>query len=261
MEGSALGIVVNGVLISSAEINAEYQHQRVGNPRSVAYAAARALVIRELLIQRAVELGLSQRAEAIQNSDAIIDDLLAQEIKTPLADQETCLRYYNHNRPKFVTSPIFDVSHILYIAALNRPDQRQWAKNRAEESLLRLRSAPTLFEQIARSDSACSSAAQGGRLGQIIRGQTTPAFEEALLQMEAGDLTTQPVATEVGYHIIKVHDKANGKQLPFETVKAWIAESLHARSWNRAFQQYITLLAGRSQMSGFTFEETMQFLM
>ena len=79
--------------------------------------------------------------------------------------------------------------------------------------------------------------------------------------MEAGDLTTQPVATEVGYHIIKVHDKANGKQLPFETVKAWIAESLHARSWNRAFQQYITLLAGRSQMSGFTFEETMQFLM
>jgi hypothetical protein len=45
-------------------------------------------------------------------------------------------------------------------------------------------------------------------LGQISKGQTMPAFETALFAMREGDMSQEPVASEVGYHIIKVHEYA-----------------------------------------------------
>ena len=91
-------------------------------------------------------------------------------------------------------------------------------------------------------------------LGQISKGQTMPAFETALFQMREGDISEEPVATEVGYHIIKVHEYVDGAQLPYENVAEWIKNDLEQKSWNKAFQQYVQLLAGRSKISGFHFE-------
>lgn len=81
-----------------------------------------------------------------------------------------------------------------------------------------------------------------------------PAFEKALFSMKEGELSAEPVASEVGYHIIKVHKCVQGKQLPFGNVSEWIARELHEKSWRRAFHQYIQLLAGRCKISGFRLE-------
>ena len=98
MKTLAPGIEVNGVKITSDEINAEVQYHPAESLFSAKYEAMRALVIRELLLQRASELGLCQRDEAIKNPDPIIETLLSQEINIPEADQETCRRYYENNK-------------------------------------------------------------------------------------------------------------------------------------------------------------------
>ncbi len=254
MQTLAPGITVNGIKITPDEINAEVQYHPAESLFSAKYEAMRALVIRELLLQRAAELGLCQRDEAIKNPDPIIDSLLQQELSVPDADPETCRRYFENNKSRFFTSPLFEVSHILYMAPPDNDEARQNAYFKAQTALARLKNTPELFEAIAREDSACSSAKDGGRLGQISRGQTMPAFEAALFTMKAGELSSEPVATEVGYHIIKVHECAPGAQLPFENVADWIAKDLHQKSWNRAFHQYIQLLAGRCKISGFRLE-------
>lgn len=254
MNSSVPGIEVNGIRITSEEINAEVQYHPAESLFSAKYEATRALVIREILIQRASELGFCQRDEGIKKADAVIEELLAEEIQVPEADDETCRRYYENNKSRFLTSPLFEVSHILFLAPSEDETARTQAKNQAGLILRQLRQEPTLFEELAKKHSGCSSAAQGGHLGQISRGQTMPAFEKALFLMKEDEISAEPVETEVGFHIIKVHKRAEGMQLPYERIAEWIARDLHEKSWRRAFHQYIQLLAGRCKISGFRFE-------
>lgn len=254
MQTLAPGIEVNGIKISPDEINAEVQYHPAESLFSAKYEAMKALVIREILIQRAAELGLCKRNEAVKKPDEIIEALLEQEITAPKADEEICLRYYENNKSKFFTSPLFEVSHILYLAPPEDEEARKEAKFKADTALAKIKKAPDLFASIAREESGCSSAKDGGMLGQISKGQTMPAFETALFQMREGDISEEPVASEVGYHIIKVHEYAEGAQLPYESVAEWIKNDLEQKSWNKAFQQYVQLLAGRSKISGFRFE-------
>lgn len=247
----APGITVNGIKITPDEINNEVQYHPAPSLIDAKYESMKALVIRELLLQRATSLGLCQRDQAVKNPDDIINDLLDREIDVPEPDAETCRRYYDQNQKRFFTSPLFQVSHILYLASPDDDEAYEKAKRQAQDALIRLQEDPDLFEVIAQKESACSSSGEGGRLGQISKGQTLPAFEAALMAMKEGELSAAPVATEVGYHIIKVHEWAEGKQLPYETVADWIKDFLQQQSWRAAFNQYIQLLAGQAEISGF----------
>ena len=72
--------------------------------------------------------------------------------------------------------------------------------------------------ELAQAHSACSSASQGGNLGQITEGQTSSEFEEALFDLEPGSIGQEPVATRYGFHIIRLDRKHEGRELPFELV-------------------------------------------
>lgn len=247
----APGITVNGIKITPDQINAEMQYHPAPSMFDAKYEAMRALVIRELLIQKAAQRGLCDEGQAVTEADDIIDRLLEQDIKLPDPDEETCKRYYENNRAKFITSPLFEVSHILYLAPPDDQAARQAALEKAKTALNTLRDHPQLFETFAKDHSACSSGRSGGHLGQISRGQTVPAFETALMAMKAGELCAAPVESEVGYHIIRVHQRVEGNTLPFESVQQWIADHLTQQSWQRAISQYIQILAGEAKISGF----------
>jgi len=245
------GIQVNDVHISAEEINTEVQYHPAEELPEAKYQAMQALVVRELLLQKAVSLGICSKGHAVKNVDEVVEELLNKEVVIPEPDTETCQRYYEANKKRFYTSPLYQVSHILYLAPPDNKEEREKARLKAADALERIKKDPALFTQIAKEESGCSSSGEGGRLGQISKGQTLPAFEAVLLKMQAGDMSEAPVATEVGYHIIQVHEYAEGRQLPYDAVKDWIAEFLKSQSWQRAFSQYIQILAGEANISGF----------
>lgn len=249
-------IRVNGITITSEQVNEELQYHPASNIIEARYEATKALVIRELLLQQAAGMGLAAKEEALKRPDEIIDVLLNEEIKVPTPDKETCEHYYQQNKHKFCTSALFEVAHILYLAPPENADKFAEAKAKAEAALERIKVNPTLFADIAREESACSSATEGGHIGQISKGQTLPSFEAALFKMAAGEISQAPVATEVGYHIIYVLKKVEGEQLEFVTVEKWIQDFLTSKSWEIAFQQYLQLLAGQAVIDGFTLPQT-----
>lgn len=67
--------------------------------------------------------------------------------------------------------------------------------------VLRKLSQGESFEKLAQDFSLCSSAENGGDLGEFPRGKMIPEFERALLKLKPGE-TSGVVRTKFGYHII-----------------------------------------------------------
>lgn len=249
-------IFVNDAPVAAADIAREVQNHAGGSPQQAWEAATRALVVRTLLSQRARELKLVAEPRSVEGlreteEEALIRVLLETEVRTPTADEATCRRYYQANLSRFRGPELFEPLHILFQAARDDKAAYAAAVQRAEAVLERLRSRPGDFERFARDMSDCPSASEGGRLGQIARGETTPEFEAALVTMRTGDIHPTPVLTRYGVHVVRLDRKATAQTLPFEQVRARIARYLEDRTWRRAVAQYISLLAGGARIAGF----------
>jgi peptidyl-prolyl cis-trans isomerase C len=243
-------ISVNGTEIGESAILAEMQYHPAPSRDEALAEAAEALVVRELLLQRASALGLTWTADDAQSEESAIDQLLRRELKLPKPDPEAYRRYYNNNRDRFRSADLFEASHILYLAPRDDADARARAKAAAEEALSVLTREPERFAEIAKVQSRCSSAGEGGRLGQIAAGETTPEFDTFLLALEDEQICPVPVETDYGVHVLKLHRRIAGKQFAFEEVEAQIARDLNAAAWRRAVSGYLALLAAGAKVEG-----------
>ena len=250
------GVRVNGVVVPRDVIAREVQHHPARTPAESLKAAARALVVRELLLQEArrLEVEAEPLADAAGRretaEEAAVRALVDREVQTPSADAATCRRYYEQNRQLFRSAGIYEAAHILFAAS--KADAQAYARARADAqtALAVLREHPQQFAELAQVYSACSSASQGGNLGQITKDQTTPEFEQALLELEPGSIGPEPVATRYGFHVIRLDRKHEGRELPFELVAERIAEYLEVSVQRRAMAQYIARLATAAKIEG-----------
>jgi len=246
-------ITVNGATITDQEIAREVQYHPASSLERATRDASIALVVRALLLQEAAALGVScggdgdPSAREEQSIAAVLDHAIA----LPDPDEQTCRRYYENHREKFRSPDLFEASHILFAAPPHDPAERERARAAADATLRELREDPRAFERLARERSADpESREQGGHMGQITRGQTTPEFEACLARLSEGELCAEPVATRYGWHLVRLDRAVRGRQLTFEMAKERVAEYLGASAWTRAVHQYIQILVGRSRIEG-----------
>jgi peptidyl-prolyl cis-trans isomerase C len=253
-------VSVNGIVVPRDAIARETQHHPADKPILAWQAAARALVIRELLLQEARRLGVKTEPQADPqgrretDEEALIRCLIEREVTTPEPDEATCRRYYEHNRMRFRSPALYEAAHILFPAREDDAGTFAAARAEAEAVIAQLRAHPEQFGELARLHSACPSAAQGGNLGQIGPGQTTAEFECALFALAAGAITEEPVVTRYGLHVIRLDRKIEGRDLPFELVADRIADYLREAVRRRAGAQYIARLMSRAEITGIACE-------
>jgi len=250
------GVRVNGVAIPRDVISREAQHHPARTPIEAWTAAARALAVRELLLQEARRLQIAAQPRSDgegrreTGDEAAIRALVAREVQTPKADAAACRRYYEQNRQRFRSPDIYEAAHILFAA--NAADAAGYAQARAaaQAVLAILRDHPDRFAELAAAHSACASAAQGGNLGQVAAGDTTPEFERVLFALPAGTIAPDPVATRYGFHIVRLDRRHEGRDLPFDLVADRIAQYLEESVERRAIAQYVARLASAAQIEG-----------
>ena len=249
-------ISVNGVVISRAEIARETQHHPAAKPIEAMKAAAAALAVRELLLQEARRLAIpaepASDGEGRRETDeeAMIRALVEREVTTPQADDAACRRYYEQNRQRFRTAALYEARHILLAAAPSDKPARSEAAEVARILITQLETAPDSFAALAEAHSACPSGKTGGNLGQIGPGQTVTEFEHALAAMEPGGVHPTPVETRYGLHVVALDRRIDGRDLPYDLVRDRIAGWLNEKVRRTAIQQYVSILAGRAEITG-----------
>lgn len=246
---------MGGRAIPEAAIAAEAQHHPAPDAQSARAAAAQALAIRQLLLDEAERRGiapdgiLDDQGRTLAADDARIEVLLAQAIRTPSADEATCLRYYEHHRDRFVTPPLVEAAHILLAADPGDELAMGLATGDARSLIRTLQAEPDRFAELARARSACPSREQGGNLGQVGPGQMVAPFEQALFALPEHTLGPNPVKTRFGIHVIRTGHRVEARPLPFEAVQRRIADYLEEASYRQAVAQFISALADASSVN------------
>lgn len=254
-------IVVNGTAIPSARIAAEAQMHPApkGKPGLAWRAAARALALREVLLQEARAQGLQPEPQetapgVIETADeALIRQLLDVAVVPAPVSDDALRAAYDAAPERFRAPPLWEAAHILFAAAEGDVAARAAALQAAEETLADVCRRPDRWDDIARERSACSSRAAGGRLGQIGPGDTVAAFESALRAMVEGEISG-PVETRFGYHVIRLDAVAIGAVLPFAAVLPRLREAAEKAAWVRASRAYAEDLLAKARVEGITLD-------
>ncbi|CAB3882224.1 Foldase protein PrsA [Achromobacter anxifer] len=234
-------VIVNGVELNDADLERELPlHAEAGNPMRDAITT---LVLRRVLLDEAGRLGVDAADE-----EGIIDALLAREAAAPEADEAACRRYYQMHPQRFMVGELVEADHILF--QVTPGVNLDMLRAHANVVLAELLEDPSRFAEVAREQSNCPSAALGGSLGQLGRGDTVPEFERAVFALPAGGLLPQLLETRHGLHIVRVTRRIEGRMQPYEHVAGQIAAALSATSRDTAWRQYTRLLVERADIQG-----------
>ena len=156
---------------------------RAGHPRTAAAGGAPSR-------RRRRSRSATPTAGARPTRKRIMRALVEREVAVPEPDEETCRRYYEQQPARASARPTSTRPRISCSRRCRRIAQA-YAQARADAAAVLAelaRTARSALPNWREAHSRCPSAAQGGNLGQITAGQTTPEFEQALFALAPGEL-------------------------------------------------------------------------
>jgi peptidyl-prolyl cis-trans isomerase D len=146
--------------------------------------------------------------------------------KVVLSDQEI-QEYYDQkmDEGEFTTEKTVEARHIL-IMVNNDSEEKVWEEKKEQIlSILEKARSGEDFAELAARYSEDASKEQGGHLGTFGPGSMLKPFEDVAFSMKAGEIS-DPVRTQYGWHIIKVENINEAKNLTLEEAREQIINSL-----------------------------------
>jgi len=173
------------------------------------------------------------------NMNGFLVNKLREEVvnKVEVSDEEA-KEFYNNNQQQFETSEQKKVSHVLF-------DE----KSKAEEVLAKIKNGAD-FAEMAKEHSTGPTAENGGDLGFITAGERglDATFLDAAMELNVGEVSSEPVKTQFGFHLIKVTDFREAGVRDFEEVKSQIKNQLKSQKQSQAFQEFVESLRADAEI-------------
>ena len=200
------------------------------------------LIDREVLLQEAKkreidrDRALLERLERFKER-SLLDVLMREEVASRVTVSTQEMKAYYEANPGSLTAPDeFRASHIL-------------VKTEAEAIDLKKRLAGgEEFASLARKVSVdATTKSKGGDLGIVKKGQTVQEFEKALLTMKPGEVS-EPVATQFGYHLIKLVERTTGPVLSYEDAKEQVKEQVLIEKKQKRFKELVAALRANAKL-------------
>jgi len=239
------------LLIERKLIQIEAERRKIKVPdqeveKIVESIAERNKVTTEQLKASVVEQGMpwEEFVESLRNRK-LEKNLVSHAVtRTIYVDDEEIRRYYRANIEKFPAGDEEVRVLLIFMATTGNPRKDAEVRAQAEEVLKKAHAGED-FEALARTYSQADTAAEGGDIGFIKRGQTLPVFENAAFGLPIGAVSDL-LETEQGFGIIKVVERRGGGYKPLSEVKEEIHKLLAEEKYQENYRKWIDALKGRA---------------
>ncbi|MGK0673866.1 MAG: peptidylprolyl isomerase [Halothiobacillaceae bacterium] len=187
------------------------------------------LIELKLLAQKARKEGLDKEAAIKAELERARESILANHLVRKMLETKTFTdaelkAEYDEVVAKMPKREEYKAAHILV------EDEAK-----AKELLAKLTNGAD-FTQLAKEHSTDpGSKDQGGDLGWFEASMMVPEFALAVTELEPGKMSSAPVKTQFGWHIIKLEDKRQVPPPPFEAVKPQLTNMLR----QKAVEQFV----------------------
>lgn len=176
------------------------------------------MVDMELLAQAARAEKLDEDPDFLKQLEflklrALRNAYLGERLNAGISDEEV-KALYDKEFADFEGAEEFKARHILV------------KDKEAAEAIIAELDGGADFAELARDKSTGPSGPNGGDLGYFARGQMVKPFEEAVLTLETGGYSKEPVETQFGWHVIKLEDKRKQEKPALEAVEANLRQQL-----------------------------------
>ena len=241
-EDSLTMLVSEGIIITPAEAEAEY-HRRNDKMKvdyigfsSAKVAADIKPTPEQLNAYFAKNKGFYNVPES-RHLQLIVADQpkVAQSIQISDAQVQ---QYYNAHKDEFRTAERVHARHILLSTANKSKEEVAKIQAQAEALDKQLKAGGDFSELAKKNSQDPGSAAKGGDLGWVSRGQMVKPFEDATFSLKPNEISNV-VTTEYGFHIIQVLEKQPAHVQSLEEVKPSIEAGLRNQSVNDRMQDLI----------------------
>lgn len=183
----------------------------------------------KLKVQAALDAKLDTLTSFKQEFMTYRDQQVRPSMITDADVEAEARKIYKETRDRIENSGgLVRCAHILLALKQKATDSEQTAiANRADSIYNVLKKGGNFAELAKKYSSDPGSAARGGELPLITKGQTVQSFETALFSMKPGEIS-HPVLSPFGYHIIKYIEKEEFQ--PYDSLKADIYHFIEARN-------------------------------
>ncbi|MBN2280030.1 MAG: peptidylprolyl isomerase [Candidatus Marinimicrobia bacterium] len=175
-------------------------------------------------------------------SGMLINHYLDSEIKN-----DDILITEEEIRAEFVPEKERTAQHILIDTREDSTEQQKAADLKKINEILAKAKLGEDFGELAKKYSDCPSKENGGDLGSFSRGTMVKEFDEAVFNMQIGEISNV-VETQFGYHIIKLNDIILND---YDTMKEKLREKVLSDKKRLAYEKFLTDLKEKAH-----FEET-----
>lgn len=137
--------------------------------------------------------------------------------------------FYEMHHERFHTPEVRVARHILITINPDYPENtRDAARERIMQVSEKLANRTNRFGEFAKRYSECPSAMEGGKLGELTRGQLYESLDATLFGMQAEEIS-RPVESELGFHLLYCEKIKPAKKVPLTKAAPRIRELLQER--------------------------------
>jgi len=201
-----------------------------GQPDSpeVRNAIREELNTRELLVREAKKKGLDKDPDVKAQMDltaqtALVRAYVADWMKSNPIPDATLRKEYEAIKGQ-IGDKEYKVRHIL----VEKEDE-------AKEIIAALQKGEK-FEKLAERSKDPGSKANGGDLDWNAPANFVKPFSDAMVKLEKGKFTAQPVQTQFGWHVIRLDDIRDAKVPSFDEVKPQLAQRMQSQVLDAYFK-------------------------
>jgi peptidyl-prolyl cis-trans isomerase C len=214
---------VDGKALSRTEYDIYLKSLLRGRPTADLTTEQKAQVLDEMInMQLLAEQGVKEGVEKDPDVSAQLDVVRMRV----LADAESA-KYLKDKEP---TDAELHAEYDTAVASMDKTEYHARhilvASKEAAEAAIKKIKGGAKFEDVAKAESTDSSKANGGDLGWFTLTRMAKPFGDAVKGLKKGEMTTTPVQTQFGWHVIKLEDTRETAAPPFDQVKQQVTNGV-----------------------------------